>query len=164
METDNNKPVKSEIEIENEKLIKSEKLKERIRFIKFTAFSASAGAIQFGSSTLLYEVAGLPEWLAYLIGLVLSVIYNFTINRRFTFRSVTNYKLGMLKVFCYYAVFTPLSLWWFDALIDFGWNFYIVQIGTMLINFITEFLFCKFVVYKNSIDNRISSNNIDKTP
>ena len=85
---------------------------------------------------------------------MLSVVYNFTINRRYTFRSVTNYQLGMLKILGYYAVFTPLSTWWGDRLTEIGWNDYVVLIGTMLINFITEYLFCRLVVYRNSINSR----------
>jgi putative flippase GtrA len=136
----------------------SKKAQNALQFIKFTLFSASAGIIQAVSFTLLFELARLPYWPAYLIALVLSVVYNFTINRRLTFRSVTNYPLAMLKVLGYYAVFTPLSTWWGDRLTGIGWNDYLVLAGTMLINFITEFLFCRFVVYHNSI------NSIDKKP
>lgn len=124
------------------------------QFIKFTLFSASAGIIQAVSFTLLLEVAGFPYWPAYLIGLVLSVIYNFTINRRVTFRSTVNYPIAMLKVFGYYLIFTPLSTWWGDALTkNAGWNEYLVLAGTMVINFVTEYLFCRFVVYRNSINS-----------
>lgn len=130
-----------------------------IRFIKFALFSASAGIIQVLSFTLLFELAHLPYWPAYLIALVLSVIYNFTINRRFTFRSVDNYASGMLKVLVYYLFFTPLSTWWGAELTALGVNEYIVLIGTMLINFITEYLFCRFFVYRHSLDTRQSANN-----
>jgi putative flippase GtrA len=129
------------------------------RFFKFTLFSASAGIIQIVSFTLLNEVARFSYWPAYLIALVLSVVYNFTVNRRFTFRSVTNYPKAMLKVLGYYLVFTPLSTWWGDQLTDIGWNDYLVLGGTMLINFITEFLFCRFVVYRTSIDSRETAKN-----
>jgi len=124
------------------------------RFIKFTLFSASAGIIQIASFTLLNEVARFSYWPAYLIALILSVVYNFTVNRRFTFRSVTNYPKAMLKVLGYYLIFTPLSTWWGDWLTDIGWNDYLVLGGTMLINFVTEFLVCRFLVYRTSIDSR----------
>jgi putative flippase GtrA len=125
-----------------------------IRFLKFTLFSASAGLIQVASFTLLFELAHFSYWPAYLIALILSVVYNFTINRRFTFKSADNYASGMLKVLGYYLVFTPLSTWWGAALTALGMNEYIVLIGTMLINFITEYLFCRLFVFRHSLDTR----------
>lgn len=139
--------------------IRSGRLKNTLQFIKFTLFSASAGIIQFVSFTLLNELAHFPYWPAYLIALVLSVVYNFTINRRLTFRSTVHYSRAMLKVFGYYLVFTPLSTGWGDRLTSIGWNDYVVLIGTMLINFITEFLFCRFVVYRGSIDSVDAAND-----
>lgn len=132
--------------------IKLSKKQNAIQFFKFTLFSISAGLIQIGSFTLLNELAGLPYWPCYLFALILSVIYNFTINRRFTFKSTANYPLAMMKVFGYYCVFTPLSTWWGDALTDIAWNDYVVLIGTMAINFITEYLFTRYVVYRHSIN------------
>lgn len=123
-----------------------------VRFIKFTLFSASAGLIQAVSFTLLNELTRFPYWPSYLIALTLSVVYNFTLNRRFTFKSANNVPLAMLKVFGYYLVFTPLSTWWGAALTNIGWNEYIVLAGTMLANFVTEFLFQRFVVFKDSIN------------
>lgn len=123
--------------------------------IKFTLFSISAGAIQIGTFTLLFELAHLQEWIAYLIALVLSVIWNFTLNRKFTFKSAANIPLAMFKVACYYAVFTPLSTWWVDGLANIGWNEYVIVVGTMLVNFVTEFLFTRFVVYHNNINTAI---------
>ena len=142
------------IDMQNEtnQTIKLSKKQNVIQFIKFTLFSASAGLIQIGSFTLLNELAGLPYWPCYLVALILSVIYNFTINRRFTFKSAANYPVAMMKVFGYYCVFTPLSTWWGAALTNIGWNDYIVLIGTMVINFITEYLFTRFVVYHHSIN------------
>ena len=128
------------------------KTQNTIQFVKFALFSATAGIIQAGSFTLLHEFARLAYWPAYLIALVLSVLYNFTINRRYTFKSATNYPKAMLKVLGYYCVFTPLSTWGGDQLTGIGWNDYLVLGGTMLINFITEFLFCRLVVYRNSIN------------
>ena len=84
---------------------------ELIRGIKFTLFSISAGVIQFVSFTLMNEFLSFPYWLSYLIALILSIIWNFTINRKFTFHSANNVPIAMLKVLGYYAVFTPLSTW-----------------------------------------------------
>ena len=123
-----------------------------IQFVKFTAFSASAGIIELLSFTLLNEFSGLSYWPSYLIALLLSVLYNFTVNRRFTFKSAANVPIAMMKVLGYYCVFTPLSTWWGHALTISGWNEYIVLGLTMIINFVTEFLFTRFVVYRNSIN------------
>ena len=128
-----------------------------VRFLKFTLFSASAGLIQVASFTLLFELAQLSYWPAYLIALILSVVYNFTLNRGFTFKSADNYAGGMLKVLGYYMIFTPLSTWWGAKLTALGVNEYIVLIGTMLINFITEYLFCRLFVYRHSLDTRQST-------
>ena len=127
---------------------------DAIQLIKFGLFSISAGAIQVLSFTLLDLLLPAPKWywVKYIAALVLSVVYNFTLNRQFTFRSVTNYTRAMLKVAGYYAVFTPVSTWWGDALAAVNWNQYIILIGTMAVNFITEFLFQRFVVFKGSID------------
>ncbi len=130
----------------------AEKKKELIRVIKYVLFSASAGVIQLLSFTLLNELTGWSYWPCYLIALTLSVLWNFTLNRQFTFKAANNVPLAMLKVFLYYCAFTPLSTWWGDALTKAGWNEYVVLIGTMLINFVTEYLFYQLVVFRNSID------------
>ena len=132
--------------------------------VKFTLFSASAGLIQIGTYTLFYEVFHWAPWLAYLVSLVLSVLWNFTFNRTYTFRSDADIKKSMGLVALFYLVFTPLSTWWTAALTGENpftgaaasqqplVNNYVVQIGTMLINFVTEFLYQKFVVYRGTID------------
>ena len=131
----------------------SDKKKELIRSIKFTLFSVSAGVIQIVSYALLYEMLHLPEWVSYLISLVLSVLWNFTLNRKFTFQSASNVPVAMLKVALFYVVFTPLSTWWTKVLTeDCLWNAYVVQIGTMVINFVTEYLYQRFVVFGKSLD------------
>ncbi len=127
--------------------------KEIIRVVKFTLFSASAGLIELGSFTLFNEVLHLKYWLSYLIALVLSVLWNFTLNRKFTFKSAANVPVAMLKVACYYAVFTPLSTLLVKYLTEtLGWNEYVVTILNMLINFVTEFLYQRFFVFGKSID------------
>ena len=120
--------------------------------VKFTLFSASAGLIQIGSFELLSRLCALPYWPSYLGALVLSVLWNFTLNRRYTFRSDANIPRAMTLVALFYVVFTPLSTWWGAALTNLGWNEELVLIGTMLINFVTEFLYQRFVVYRNTID------------
>ncbi len=137
---------------------------EALQALKFTRFSISAGIIQIGTYTLFYEVFHWAPWLAYLVSLILSVLWNFTFNRKYTFRSDADLRKSMLLVALFYVVFTPLSTWWTAALTGENpftgaaasseplVNNYIVQGGTMLINFVTEFLYQKFVVYRGSID------------
>jgi putative flippase GtrA len=120
--------------------------------VKFTLFSSSAGLIQTISFTLLNEFTRLPYWPCYLIALILSVLYNFTVNRRFTFKSATNVPIAMLKVAAYYAVFTPLSTWAGQMAANHGVNEYIVFILTMISNLITEYSVCRFWVYRNSMN------------
>ena len=138
--------------------------KEFVRTIKFLLFSISAGAIQLGSFTLMNEVWHLPYWVSYLIALVLSVLWNFTLNRKFTFKSANNVPIAMLKVAAYYAVFTPLSTLLERFLADtLGWNGYLVTAINMILNFVTEFLYQRFYVFGNSIDtNELAKKEREK--
>lgn len=134
--------------------MKENQKKELIRTLKFVLFSISAGVIQIVSFTLLTELSPLSYWPCYLISLVLSVVYNFTINRKFTFHSAANVPIAMLKVFLYYCAFTPLSTIGGNYLVEhLMWNDYVVEILSMILNFITEFLFTRFVVYGKQVDN-----------
>ena len=127
--------------------------KELWRTIKFTLFSASAGLIEMGSFALLNEFTSWSYWPCYLIALVLSVLWNFTLNRRYTFQSANNVPVAMLKVFAFYCVFTPLSTIFGNYLAEnLGWNEYIVTIINMVANFVLEYLYDRFFVFKNSLD------------
>lgn len=132
----------------------SSRKKELIRSLKYLFFTSSAGLIQVVSFTLLNEIIfkGKYYWPCYLVALTLSVIWNFTLNRRYTFKSANNVTVAMFKVFLYYLVFTPLSTWWGEALTGIGWNEYLVLAFTMIINLLTEFTFCRFVVFRASMD------------
>ena len=133
--------------------------KERlVQAVKFVFFSASAGVIQLGSFTLMNEIFKWNYWVCYLIALVLSVVWNFTLNREFTFKSAANVPVAMLKVFAFYAVFTPLSTWGGEAVTDAGVNEYIVVGVTMVLNMVLEFLYCTFLVYKNSMNTKKKRN------
>lgn len=125
-----------------------------IQVIKFALFSASAGIIQILTFTLLTELTELEYMFCYLPALILSVLWNFTVNRKFTFKSANNIPIAMLKVALFYCVFTPLSTWWGKELTALGVNDYIVEIGTMAVNLVTEYLYCRFVVYRNSMNTR----------
>jgi len=123
---------------------------------KFTLFSASAGIIQASSFTLLNELTKSSfernYWFCYLSALTLSVLYNFTVNRRFTFKSATNVPIAMLKVVGFYLVFTPLSTWLGHLAENNGINEYLILAPTMLSNLVLEYLFCRFVVYRKSMN------------
>ncbi len=127
--------------------------KELLRSLKFLLFSVSAGIIQMGGFALLNELLHWDYWLSYLIALVASVLWNFTFNRRYTFKSDGNVGRAMLLVFAYYCVFTPLSVWLEHYLAGImGWNEYLVTAINMILNFVTEFLYQRFVVYRKTLD------------
>ncbi|MBQ9811366.1 MAG: GtrA family protein [Spirochaetales bacterium] len=138
---------------------------EFFRTIKFTLFSISAGVIQILSFTLMNELLDLPYWPCYLTALILSVIWNFTLNRKFTFKSANNVPVAMMKVLGYYAVFTPLSTIFGNWLAeDLLWNEYLVTILNMIINFVTEYLFDRFVVFGRSIDSAVRKGDGSSQP
>ena len=128
-----------------------ENKKQMWQAIKFTLFSVSAGVIQIGSFALL-EIFIKDYWVPYLISLVLSIIWNFTLNRRYTFKSAANVPIAMAKIFGFYIVFTPLSTYLGNVAESYGVNDFIILIVTMLANFVLEFLFCKLVVYRGKED------------
>ena len=132
---------------------KDAKQEEMKRTVKFVLFSISAGVIEIGAFTVLYELLHWTYWVAYLIALVLSVLWNFTLNREYTFRSANNVPVAMLKVAAYYAVFTPVTTIlgnWLEG--TCGWNGMIVTGLNMLLNFVTEYLYDRYVVFGKSID------------
>jgi len=124
-----------------------ENKKELLQVLKFTLFSISAGIIQVGAFALL-EIFIKTYWIPYLTSLLLSILWNFTLNRRYTFRSAANVPVAMLKILGFYAVFTPLSTYLGDLAEANGINDFVILVITMLSNFVLEFLFCKFVVYR----------------
>ena len=121
--------------------------------IKFTLFSISAGVIQIGSFAIL-ELFIEGYWIPYLTSLLLSILWNFTLNRRYTFKSAANVPVAMAKVLGFYAVFTPLSTWLGNMAAIAGAPEFLVLGVTMLLNFVLEFLFCKFVVYRGQENTR----------
>ena len=134
--------------------MKAQKMLEFLRVLKFTLVSISAGVIQLGSFALLNELIRWPYWPCYLISLVLSVVWNLTINRKVTFRSETNYAVALIKVLIFYAIFTPVTTILGNWLVEtLHWNEYIVTILNMLLNFVTEFLYQRFFVFRGSIDS-----------
>ena len=127
--------------------------KELIRKVKFTLFSISAGIIEIVIFTLLEKFTNFSYWACYLPALVASVIWNFTLNRRFTFRSAGNVPIAMLKVALFYAVFTPLSTILGNYLAETcWWNELLVTVLNMAINLVTEYLYDRFFVFRKTID------------
>ena len=124
------------------------------QMLKYAIFSVSAGVIQTGSFILLYNVLLQEKWysFAYIVSLALSVLWNFTLNRKYTFQAVVNVPIAMLKVAAFYVVYAPLSAWWMDYFTGIGWNEYVVQIGTMLVNFVLEYIYQRFFVFGKSLD------------
>jgi len=122
------------------------------QMLKYAIFSVSAGLIQTGSFILLYNVIFREKTalydLSYIVSLVLSILWNFTLNRKYTFQAVVNVPIAMLKVAAFYVVFTPVSTWLGQIAVDAGWNGNLVQILTMFANFVLEFAYFKFVVFK----------------
>lgn len=124
-----------------------EKKRSLWQAVKFTLFSISAGVIQVGSFAIL-ELFIQDYWIPYLISLTLSIVWNFTLNRRYTFQSAANVPVAMAKVFGFYLVFTPLSTWLGNLAEQQGVNDFVILAVTMVANFVLEFLFCKFLVYR----------------
>jgi len=132
-------------------------------FFKFLGFSLGAGMIQIISFTLLNELTDLASWISYTIAVIFSVIFNFTVNRRYTFRSVNNVPKAMLLVMLFYCVFIPYSAWLMHyltggSLFDMGEGLfvYLVLLFIMVQNFILEFLWWRLVIFRNSINTRKS--------
>ena len=121
--------------------------------VKYTLFSVSAGVIQAVSFTLLFEVLLKSNeslyWVCHIVALILSILWNFTLNRKYTFQSAANVPIAMLKVAAFYLVFTPVSAWLGQLLVDIGWAGLLVEALTMVTNFVLEFLYFKYVVFRD---------------
>ena len=135
--------------------------KEIIRAVKFLLFSISAGVIQITSFTLMDLFTGWDYVLKSYISVTLSVLWNFTFNRKFTFKSASNVPIAMAKTFAFYLVFAPLSIHLGDLYLvkTLGWNEILIQAITMLLNFVAEFLYQRFFVFRNSIDTNIKNKD-----
>lgn len=129
--------------------------KELWRTIKFTLFSISAGVIELAVFALLEQLTDWSYWPCYLIALICSVLWNFTLNRNYTFQASNNVPVAMAKVALFYAVFTPASTWLGNYLAEsLLWNEYLVTGLNMIANFVLEYLYDRFYVFRDSIDTR----------
>lgn len=137
--------------------------KEILRSLKFLVFSLSAGIIEIAAFSLLNELTAWNYWPCYLIALVLSVLWNFTLNRRYTFQSANNVPKAMALVFAFYCVFTPLSTLLGNYLAEgLHWNEYLVTAINMIANFVLEFLYDRFVVFRDSLDTNSVAKRKEK--
>ncbi len=152
MKKENN--VQGEAQTASQQKTKKLNKEEIFRALKFLGFSISAGVIQIISFTLLYDVIHWLWWPSYLISIILSVVWNFTFNRKFTFKSANNVPIAMAWTLLYYAAFIPISVFGGDALENIGWNGTLVTFIMMVINFVTEFLWQRFFVFRKSINSK----------
>ena len=160
--------------------------KELWRVVKFTLFSISAGVIQAVSSLLLKLVIldrvidadatikfiieqPTSTFIADTVGLALSVLWNFTFNRKFTFKAANNVPIAMLLAFLFYVPFYPFQIWYI-AMVEHGlssiggWGYVIGLATCMVINFVLEFLWQQFVVFRGKVDtNDIAQRESDKS-
>ena len=128
--------------------------KEIIRAIKFALVSASAGIVEIGVFTVMNEFTGLKYWPCYLTALIASVVWCFTINRRYTFKSTKNVPRAMAMVFAFYLVFTPATTILGNYLAEtLHWNEYLVTGINMALNLSLEYLYDTFIVYRGEMDN-----------
>jgi len=126
-----------------------------IQAIKYTIIAASSGLIQIGTFAIFDSLMKLGYTTSYLISLALSVIWNYTINRKYTFKSNSDYKTVLFKAFCFYLVFTPATTFLGKYLTEtLLWHDYIVQAINMTLNFILEFIYEKFFVFKDSLEKK----------
>ncbi|WP_299121512.1 GtrA family protein [uncultured Eubacterium sp.] len=137
----------------------SKKKKEFIRMSKFLIFSISAGVIEAAVFALLNELTELPYWPCYLSALILSVVWNFTLNRQFTFKAANNIPVAMAKVAAFYVIFTPITTIGGNYLVEtIGWNEYLVTAMNMVLNFATEYGYDRFFVFGKMIDTKVKDN------
>lgn len=91
--------------------------------------------------------------------LIASVVWNFTLNREITFKATNNIAVAMIKVVCFYLVFTPISTIFGNYLAEsLKWNELLVTALNMICNFVLEYLYDKFFVFRGSIDSKELKN------
>lgn len=153
-----NEDLPQEVENQGDKIVEENGVKSGfLQLLIFTLFSISAGVIQILSFECMYHWIGWDNWWAtYLISLTLSVIWNFTFNRKFTFKSSSNVPIAMCLVLLYYCAFTPISVFGGGALEGIGWNGTLVTVIMMIFNFATEFVFDKYVTFNDSVVEKIA--------
>lgn len=134
------------------------KKQQFLQLLKFTAFSLSAGIIQFLLQSTLFDWTHvLTYWQAYPIALTASVIWNFTFNRKFTFKASSNVPIAMVLVVIYnLLIVVPFAILG-EYLVQLWGDAYgmLVTVLLLLFNFVTEFFWDKFVVFNDKLVTKI---------
>ncbi len=155
--------------------------KEIIRTVKYFLVAISAAAIQMISAFLLelvilkriipdgailHFITDLDKsaFIAESIGLALSIVWNFTFNRKYTFKAASNVPLSMALAFLFYVPFYPFQIWYIDAVrkallagVGEDFAFIIAQVTCILLNGILEFLWQRFVVFGKKVDTNAAA-------
>lgn len=121
-----------------------------VQTFKFTLLSLSAGLVEACSFMLIDLLTPMTYDWKHVISIVLSVLYNFTLNRRYTFKSANNIPIAMLKVGIFYVFFIPVTAWLGQIAANTGWNEYLIKGLSMLANFVGEFIWWKYIVFRGT--------------
>ena len=123
-----------------------------LQFLQFVVVSLGAGVIEYATFALMTWIV--PDNKTMLVAaevtsVVLSCLFNFTVNRKYTFHSSSNIPLGMLLYGVYYAFLaTPAGVWFLLFLTQGGMHELLAKAVKMLVNFIFDYLFCKFILFQ----------------
>lgn len=120
-------------------------------FYSFLYFSLGAGVIKLVSFLLLSLIDsghGAVLVLAEIVSVVLSGLFNFTWNRKFTFRSTNNIVPGMFLYGLYSLIATPAVASFIVDLTRRGWADWLAKAMKMALHFILDSLYCKFVIFR----------------
>lgn len=160
----------------SEKQAKKEKRKGVMQFVKYALCAASAGIIQLALFSILQaaipatdktirfivEDIELVAFIATTVALCASIIWNFTFNRKFTFKDAGNVPKAMVLAFLFYVPFYPFQTWYVCTIKKLLLEHMnedlagIIAEGTvMIINFALEFMWQKFVVFRKKKEDVI---------
>lgn len=152
-----------------EKNAKKEKRKGVLQFIKYALCAASAGIIQLALFSILQAVIpqsgktirfivedmDLVTFISTTVALCASILWNFTFNRKFTFKDAGNVPKAMLLAFLFYVPFYPFQTWYVHTIkslllgpLSTQASGIIAEGSVMVINFVLEFMWQKFVVFR----------------
>lgn len=158
-----------------EKNAKKEKRKGVMQFIKYALCAASAGIIQIVLFSILQAVIpsngktihfivedmDLVTFIATTVALCASILWNFTFNRKFTFKDAGNVPRAMILAFLFYVPFYPFQTWYVHTIksllveaIGTDGAGIIAEGSVMIINFALEFMWQKFVVFRKPKDKK----------
>lgn len=159
-------------------LAKRAKRKGVVQFIKYALCAASAGIIQIvlfsilqtvlpkdmGNIHFIVEDMQLGTFIATTVALCASILWNFTFNRKFTFKDAGNVPLAMFLAFLFYVPFYPFQTWYVHTIktllshhINVDGAGIIAEASVMAINFALEFIWQKFVVFRKPKDKKTAT-------